>query len=214
MATGRREAAGARPFCGVMSVWQRTPTTPKATFGAVPGRLAGTRVVPCWPNECHGGSASPISRRRRSTRAYRAPARGRLRDDRSPPADRLPGPGRHSQEGRRHPPGEPLVGPGSAPPDGRLRGARLGHLPPRQAGLPGLHLRRDPALEVVPDHGLRRHHVGHRRRGPDPAGPVPEARAADCVEPRRRRQLRLRSHPANRRSSSSSIRTGSARRCS
>ena len=32
------------------------------------------------------------------------------------------------------------------------------------AGLPALHLRRDPALEVVPDDRRRRHHVGHRRR--------------------------------------------------
>ncbi len=64
-------------------------------------------------------------------------------------ADPLPRPGRPQEEGRRHPPRQPLVGPRSAPPDGRLRRPRVGHLRPDDARLPALHLRRDPALEVV-----------------------------------------------------------------
>ncbi len=40
--------------CGCHERWAAYPNGPE--------RMVGSPVVPCWPNECHGGSASQISR--------------------------------------------------------------------------------------------------------------------------------------------------------
>ncbi len=72
----------------------------------------------------------------------------------------LPRPGRHPQARRGHAPRQPLVGPRPAPPDGRLRRLRDDRRPRHDPRLPALHLRGDPALEVV-------HRVDHRRDGVD-----------------------------------------------
>ena len=136
-----------------------------AAYPNGPERMAGTPVVRCWPNECDGGSASPISRRRRSAGPI-----GLLREAATEIARRR------------------LIG-YLVQADVRKKGADtlLGNLwwvldpllqmavyvvlvsvifQREQARLPDLHLRRDPALEVVPDHRLRRDHVGHRCAGP------------------------------------------------
>ena len=65
------------------------------------------------------------------------------------------------------------------------------------AGLPAVHLRGDPAVEVVHDHAERRDPVGHRAPGPHPADPVPQDRPA--VVGRHRRDLELPVRPGRAR---------------
>ena len=68
----------------------------------------------------------------------------------------------------------------------------------KPAGLPAVHLRRDPALEMVHDRGLGRDHVRGRPGPADQADPVPQARPAHVGHRRRDRQLRVRADPAGR----------------
>ena len=156
----------------------------------------------------HGTLPSPMTSASEAPASFRSSAvrpgpvglvregfRGRLL---AAPAHPLPRPGGPQEEGRRHPPRQHLVGHRPAPPDGRLRGPRHAHLPAQAAGLPALHLRGHPALEVV-------QHCGQRRRRSVvmserlikqiqfPKLVLPVASAMSGIA-----ELRLRPHPAGR----------------
>ena len=94
----------------------------------------------------------------------------------------------------------------------RLRRPRGGHLPAADAGLPAVHLRRDPAVEVVHDARINDAITSVVEPGAaDQADPVPEDRPAGRGAIGRDRELRVRADPARHRCCCCSTATGSRR---
>src|SRR5215213_4158403 len=114
------------------------------------------------------------------------------------PLDPLPRSGRPEEEGCGHPPRQSLVDPRPAPPDARVRRPRLGHLPAPDRGLPPVHLRGDPAMEVVHEQRWRCDRLRDEPGAAHQADPLPQDRPAVRVDSGRARELRVRTDRARR----------------
>ena len=107
-----------------------------------------------------------------------------------PPPGPIPRPGRHEEARLGHGARQRLVDPRPAPPDGRVLDLRVGHRAPPRAGLPALHLRGAPALEVVRVRGQRRDERRRQQGQAHPPDRLSEARPARIGGVGGRRRLR------------------------